>query len=133
MELIPILSRAEALFHRFGKKVEAIDKRYNFPPAPARQRKVATTGGTTESQPPDTSQPEATSSSVEPRPGQPPQRSSSTSASGPTGPDCPPQQQQSQAPAVDKERVITPELRRLLSRKLEVMDAADVRKHGGGT
>ncbi|EEP78711.1 GTPase-activating protein GYP7 [Uncinocarpus reesii 1704] len=39
IELIPILSRAEALFHSFQKKVETIDKKYNFPSAPVRQRK----------------------------------------------------------------------------------------------
>ncbi|KAK2747118.1 GTPase activating protein [Myotisia sp. PD_48] len=39
MELLPILSRAEALFRHFEKKVEAIDKKYNFPKAPVRQRR----------------------------------------------------------------------------------------------
>ncbi|EFW19039.1 GTPase activating protein [Coccidioides posadasii str. Silveira] len=34
IDLIPILSRAEALFYRFQKKVETIDKKYNFPSAP---------------------------------------------------------------------------------------------------
>ncbi|OAX84961.1 hypothetical protein ACJ72_00663 [Emergomyces africanus] len=40
MELIPILSRAEALFHRFEKKVEAIDKKNSFPVPAARRRIV---------------------------------------------------------------------------------------------
>ncbi|CBF71108.1 GTPase-activating protein GYP7 [Aspergillus nidulans FGSC A4] len=34
MDLIPILTRAETLFHRFGRQIEAIDKKNNFPTPP---------------------------------------------------------------------------------------------------
>ncbi|KAL4803289.1 rab-GTPase-TBC domain-containing protein [Aspergillus unguis] len=36
MDLLPILTRAESLFHRFGRSIEAIDKKNNFP-APSNQ------------------------------------------------------------------------------------------------
>ncbi|KAL4818314.1 rab-GTPase-TBC domain-containing protein [Aspergillus spinulosporus] len=36
MDLIPILTRAETLFHRFNRQIEAIDKKNNFP-APSGQ------------------------------------------------------------------------------------------------
>lgn len=40
MDLIPILTRAESLFHRFERSVQAIDKKDNFPAAPsAHQRR----------------------------------------------------------------------------------------------
>ncbi|KAL4872092.1 hypothetical protein BDV12DRAFT_6209 [Aspergillus spectabilis] len=39
MDLIPILTRAESLFHRFHRSVEAIDKKNNFPAPSAQQRK----------------------------------------------------------------------------------------------
>jgi hypothetical protein len=32
--LVPILTRAESLFHRFERSVQAIDKKDNFPTAP---------------------------------------------------------------------------------------------------
>ena len=40
MELVPILTRAESIFHRFERAVQAIDKKNNFPaPSTAHQRK----------------------------------------------------------------------------------------------
>ncbi|KAI2843434.1 hypothetical protein CBS11350_5303 [Aspergillus niger] len=39
MELVPILTRAESLFHRFERAVQAIDKKNNFPAPAAHQRK----------------------------------------------------------------------------------------------
>lgn len=42
MELVPILTRAESLFHRFERSVQAIDKKDNFPAAPsATQRRTS--------------------------------------------------------------------------------------------
>ncbi|KAL4778640.1 rab-GTPase-TBC domain-containing protein [Aspergillus varians] len=41
MELVPILTRAESLFHRFGRSIEAIDKKNNFPVPSVQQRKPA--------------------------------------------------------------------------------------------
>ncbi|OQE21685.1 hypothetical protein PENSTE_c011G01971 [Penicillium steckii] len=39
MDLVPILTRAESLFHRFERAVQAIDKRDNFPTPNAHQRR----------------------------------------------------------------------------------------------
>ncbi|KAJ5778870.1 hypothetical protein N7457_006590 [Penicillium paradoxum] len=44
MELLPILTPAESLFHRFERSVQAIDKKDNFPTAPsAHQRRPGAT------------------------------------------------------------------------------------------
>ncbi|KAG0160586.1 hypothetical protein PDIDSM_8116 [Penicillium digitatum] len=45
MDLVPLLTRAESLFHRFERSVQAIDKKENFPTAPiAHQRRPGATG-----------------------------------------------------------------------------------------
>ncbi|PGH00660.1 hypothetical protein GX51_05646 [Blastomyces parvus] len=117
MELISILSRAEALFHRFEKKVEAIDKKNSFPTPPVRRRIAGSSDGGTQSNPPTPRAPSArTSQSV----------SHNRHRSTPASP--PPNSQR-----VDMERIITPELRGLMSKKVEVLDAEQVREHGGGT
>ncbi|KAJ5438964.1 GTPase-activating protein GYP7 [Penicillium daleae] len=41
MDLVPILTRAESLFHRFERSVQAIDKKDNFPAPSAHQRRPA--------------------------------------------------------------------------------------------
>ncbi|KAL2871361.1 GTPase-activating protein GYP7 [Aspergillus lucknowensis] len=59
MDLIPILARAESLFHRFERSVQAIDKKNNFPAPPlsAQQRKPTTRSQTQ----PSSSHPNSTS------------------------------------------------------------------------
>lgn len=42
MDLVPILTRAESLFHRFERAVQAIDKRDNFPAPSTQQRRPVT-------------------------------------------------------------------------------------------
>lgn len=45
MDLVPILTRAESLFHRFERAVQAVDKKDNFPIAPtAHQRRPVSDG-----------------------------------------------------------------------------------------
>lgn len=39
MELMPLLTRAESLFRRFERTVQAIDKKNNFPSAPTTHRR----------------------------------------------------------------------------------------------
>ena len=114
IDLIPTLSRAEALFHRFEKKVEAIDKKYNFPQAPVRQRTTRPTSqaNTTTSPARDSS---ATATGASPSGG----TGSKPSNKPNTKPD-------SEATSV---QIITPDLRKLLSREVEVMDAKEVRQH----
>ncbi|KAK2877804.1 hypothetical protein FQN49_001177 [Arthroderma sp. PD_2] len=111
IDLVPTLSRAEALFHRFEKKVEAIDKKYNFPQAPVRQRTTRPTSQASSSTSPkaDTS---ATTTGAKPAIGGP------KPATGPK-PDS----------ETNVDRIITPQLRNLLSREVEVMDAKEVREH----
>ena len=113
IDLIPILVRAETLFRRFEKKVETIDKKYNFPSAPVRQRNVRS-GSETQSQPPTS-----------------PSRDSinAASASGVRNGRTPqPQQSTTQESDVDKERIITPELRQLLSRKVYWLTPEEIRE-----
>lgn len=101
------LLRAQALFRRFQRTVEAVDKRNNFPAPPVRQRKQIDK--------PSASSPSnsGAATGVDGR-----RRPSSISGEAETG--------------KAKEKVISPELRQLLSRKVEVLEKKDVAEHGGG-
>lgn len=104
MDLESTLIRAESLFRRFQRTVETLDKKSNFPTPPqARQR------GSTTSPPPT---PGSSSSR--------PQASTSGTDAG------------KQVGSDQEAKVISPELRSLLSRKVEKLDKADIAKHGGG-
>lgn len=144
MELMPILSRAEALFARFEKKVEAIDKKYNFPKPPVRQRKriesasQPTTNDSSANNQQNNANTRRPTNPTSSRPQPQPQRdsasttgaqSSAGSSSRQTGPNS------TSKPDTEPymSRVITPELRNLLSRKVEVMDAKEVRERSDGT
>ena len=41
MDLVPILTRAESLFRRFERAVQAIDKKDNFPAAPTATQRTS--------------------------------------------------------------------------------------------
>ncbi|AEO56871.1 hypothetical protein MYCTH_2302291 [Thermothelomyces thermophilus ATCC 42464] len=118
IDLDSTLIRAEALFKRFRRLVDAVDKKGNFP-AP-RQRPVLE---------------QASSSGPGPASGQGAQAGASggrdTSSKSPT---AQPQQQQQQQQEQQKqpEKVITPELRKLLSRQVEVLPRKDAAKKGDG-
>jgi hypothetical protein len=109
MDLQSTLVRAESLFKRFQRTVETIDKKGNFPSAPqARQRKPqaaleASPGATSSS---SNAQAEATSS----------------------GTDKGKQTKEVEEPA----KVISNELRSLLSRKIEKLEKKQVSEAGGG-
>ncbi|KAK2782089.1 GTPase activating protein [Onygenales sp. PD_12] len=114
MDLVPILARAEALFHRFEKKVEAIDKKSHFPGPPVRRRMVGSgPSGRIQSQSP----PASTAHNVSTSGG----RHSLSTTTSPT-----------QEP-IDKDRIITPELRGLMSKKVAVLSPEEIQEHGGGT
>lgn len=163
MDLPSTLIRAQSLFRRFSRTVEAFDKKNNFPTPTVRQRRpIADTdkdsaGGTSESvvttgndasnqstQIKNTNSISNTNSS-QPRPGSSaPQRSSPSRGQGRRGsssarkgdaagknPAKAITSQSSQEPP-PMVRVISPELRKLLSRKVEKLDKRDVKAHGGG-
>jgi hypothetical protein len=111
MDLESTLVRAESLFKRFQRTVETIDKKGNFPSAPqARQRivKAATTN-----------EPDESAS----HPKVPVEAEASSSGTDNNKP---------LAKEEEPARVISPELRALLSKKVEKLDKQDVAKAGGG-
>lgn len=107
MELKSLLVRAEALFRRFQRTVEAVDKKNNFPPPPdsgsdIRQRRPGAPDRTTSTSPPRgaaESRTSAISSQTDARP---------TSSSSSTQNDN----------DIEKDKVISPQLRQLLSREI---------------
>jgi len=104
MDLESTLVRAESLYRRFQRTVETIDKKGNFPSAPqARQRKQL--------------------AAIANGPGP----SNATSEAATTGAD------KGKQPTDEETRIISPELRTLLSRKVEKLEKEDVTKHKGGT
>ena len=153
IDLDSTLVRAEALFRRFQRTVEAIDKKSNFPAPKLRQRNTAATqnaslGGTQSLRSSSPTSPSANTSGVD-------TVSASATNSGPST-DCPGEgaSSPSAAPAVkgnpkgkgkgkndgrksaeleeQRPKVISPELRGLLSRKVEVLPRKVVRKEGEG-
>ncbi|KAF2156278.1 RabGAP/TBC [Myriangium duriaei CBS 260.36] len=112
IDLESTLVRAEALFRRFQRMVEAIDKKNNFPAAP-NQRKSST------SQPSSSSPSQATTKSPRQNQKSPASRQSLDAAG-------------SKDSEPSKERVVSPELRDLLSKEVKKLDKHDVKAHGGG-
>ncbi|KAK7432469.1 GTPase activating protein [Neonectria magnoliae] len=105
IDLEQILIRAETLFKRFQRLVEAVDKKQNFP-APRLHQKTASTSST---------------------------------VAGPSSPGAKsPAKSSAKSPARGKEtaapqpKVITPELRKLLSRDVEVLPRKTVAQKGDG-
>lgn len=114
MDLESTLVRAESLFKRFQRTVETIDKKGNFPSAPqARQRKLAAAVVSGPGSGPATS----------------PKPSSSTEQAVTSGTDRGKQVNEEDQGEV---KVISSELRALLSRKVEKLDKEVVIEHGGG-
>lgn len=128
IDLPSTLVRAEGLFVRFRKTVEAIDRKSHFPAAPTVRQRLP--------QPPPT----GTTPGVDGRPRQASQgsvdrRRPSSSAGGASTSG---RQRMTVGDHVaagigaEKERVISPELRALLSREVPVLEKREVREHGGG-
>lgn len=121
IDLPSTLIRAEALFKRFQRIVEAIDKKSNFPVAPfARQRLP---------RPPST--PTSPGGDGRPRQGS----AGAAGAGSSTGRERTPGEraaQQEGGKARERDRVVSPELRALLSREVPKLEKADVRERGGG-
>jgi hypothetical protein len=112
MDLESTLVRAESLFRRFQRTVETVDKKGNFPSAPqARQRKLAA----------------AVVSGPGPAPSSSSQPKPDTQATSATD-----KGKQISSDADEAVKVISPELRNLLSKKVEKLDKEEVVKKGGG-
>ena len=111
IDLASTLVRAQTLFRRFQRTVEAVDKRNNFPTPTVRQRKPADKPSS-----PKSSNSGATSAvDGRRRPGSNAGIDGGEEGTGKT-----------------KEKVISPELRQLLSRKVQLLDKNGVKEHGGG-
>ena len=117
IELSSTLVRAEGLFRRFEKTVEAVDRKQNFPTpgGEVRLRKPGQQQAATEGK------------------GKSPQRQAGASSSGQdakTSADRPGSKDgkkpQGQGQEVKKEQIITPDLRLLLSRKLVTLEGEQV-------
>jgi len=108
MDLEPILIRAEALFNRFHRLIDAIDKKGNFPTPRKRLTEHERTSSSASNPATPLSPPAASSS-----------RTSPASAAKGKGKGSP-----ADAAAKDQAtKVITPELRKLLSREVELLPA----------
>ncbi|KAF2033475.1 RabGAP/TBC [Setomelanomma holmii] len=108
MDLESTLVRAESLFKRFQRTIETIDKKGNFPSAPqARQRKLQ--------------------AALVAGPGAPPSNPTPPAEASSSGTD-----KGKQVGEEGDAKVISPELRQLLSRKIEVLDKQQIFEHGGG-
>jgi hypothetical protein len=165
MELEPLLIRAEALFRRFQRIVESIDRKASFPAPRIRQRPAlpesrsesapsthsvldaglgaGAAGGVAGSPSQEAIQPPAQAHGGEraPLPRSQTQTQTQTQAQShnlakpparadPRGKGT--SASEADAPAVKPERVITPELRALLKKKVEVLPREAVRERGEG-
>ncbi len=104
IDLDSTLVRAEALFKRFQRLVDAVDKKGNFPTPKLRLGQSSSD-----------SEPAAVST--------PPQAGAGRDTGKATA---------VAKPEPEPEKVITPELRKLLSRQVEVLPRKEVAKHGDG-
>ena len=109
IDLNSTLLRAQQLFRRFQRTVEAVDKRHNFPAPTVRQRKPAEG-----ERPASKGKSSATGADA------------AGSSSGGVGGAV------AQGIGAEKEKVISPELRALLKREVEVLDKLEIRERGGG-
>lgn len=117
IDLYSTMVRAESLFRKFQRMVEAIDRKSNFPIAPVARQRLPQPPSPGASQPGSDGRLRQSSQSTARASGRE-QRAGDQRASAGAGP--------------EKERVITPELRHLLSREIPKLDKAEVQAHGGG-
>ncbi|KKY21962.1 putative gtpase-activating protein gyp7 [Phaeomoniella chlamydospora] len=132
IDLPSTLVKAEQLFRRFEKTVEAVDKQNHFP-APSSIMQSASPLSPTASKSP-ISDNHTTPNETPPVKRHPPPRRSrewANRANNKPGPSS--RQEHPTSSAQDKQKIITPELRALLSRKVITMDNTEVERHGGGT
>lgn len=121
IDLESTLIRAEALFCRFQRTVEAIDKKQNFPAPKLRQRPVqnANADAIESTSTSETRTGTTTGANV-----------TNTRSNSPNITKGKTRESQEETPPIRK--VISPELRKLLSRKVEVLPRKVVQKKGEG-
>ncbi|KAK5137077.1 hypothetical protein LTR08_001086 [Meristemomyces frigidus] len=126
IDLPSTLVRAEGLWRRFVKTVEAIDRKSSFPAAPVVRQRLPQppTSPGVDGGPRQASSSSASSPAERRRAGSGSARTSARE--GAVG--------DAAGPGVGaaKERVISPELRALLSREMPVLEKKEVRERGGG-
>ena len=135
IDLPSTMLRAEALFRRFQRMVEAIDKKTNFPAPIMRQRLPQPPPSPSLSRPGSNGLPRRASSSNTPTAsgsGTGNGRRPSQAAADASGRERTARENIATATQAEKERLITPELRALLSREVPKLDKQEVREHGGG-
>ncbi|KAK4043091.1 hypothetical protein C8A01DRAFT_44013 [Parachaetomium inaequale] len=118
IDLDSTLIRAEALFKRFQRFVDAVDKKGNFPAPRQRIEQAASEAGSS-----------ATAAATGTGTSPPAAQGAAGGGSRDTG-KAPAQQQPQQQK--EPEKVLTPELRKLLSRQVEVLPRKEVAKKGDG-
>ena len=137
IDLPSTLMRAQALFRRFQRTVEAIDKKKNFPAPGLRQRRPSNSTSVTSRRTSSVSG-GATPALIQQGPNNRPQQPKGKS-SGSASPVSPSRETMG-SPVISgegevkrvKEKIITPQLRGLLGKKFEKLDKKAVEEHGGG-
>lgn len=161
MDLESTLIRAEALFKRFQRVVDAIDKKSNFPAPKLRQRPtargasgsssslgssfvdVSSSNPAIETTATDADIPSKTSANTSSKPGTTSQHSSNGDGKDKGSPSNAKgkgkqsvtqalQEMRAKEKEKEKEKVVSPELRALLSREVPVLSRKIVRKAGEG-
>ncbi|KAG9233056.1 GTPase-activating protein GYP7 [Amylocarpus encephaloides] len=141
IDLESTLMRAEALYRRFQRTVEAIDKKSNFPAPKLRKRNTNTSKIT--SKPPTASSATANTSGIDSVTANSTHNGAASSPSSPAtttptqstrdkGKQPATEGRNSQELQPQKPKTISPELRELLSRKVEMLPRKVVRKEGEG-
>jgi TBC1 domain family member 15 len=158
IDLPSTLVRAEGLFRRFQRMVEAIDKKNNFPTAPTMRQRLPQPPSPSATRPGSDGRPRRTSASspqelvrrtsadasrqsseAQRRPSESSRRPSThartpsgSAGASTSGRDGTTGDYIAAGMSMERERVISPELRSLLSRKPPKLDKTEVRAHGGG-
>ena len=117
IELVPILTRAESLFRRFERTVQAVDKKHNFPAPQIRQRLSSQSANEANpiSSPANSTSPQRPINATASSSGTDSNRNNNNvgkQVARGTGPEQ----------RLGKEKVISPELRQLLSRDIVTLD-----------
>lgn len=123
IDLPSTLLRAQALFRRFQRTVDAIDKKHNFPLPSVRQRKSAVTASASGSEPPAREVSAASATGTE---------AAVVNGSSSSGKAAGKSRARDETLEGEKEKVISPELRGLLSREVVVLEKQAIVESGGG-